>query len=143
VREPDVNRFLHQAGLVARQRLRERIGVLRPELEGMREKETRTPATPMLTFDLLALVSVYVPVHELAAHSLEEREAACNWAGAVHLSASDNDDVVIPPRPEWLPGRDNAAWDADSNQFQHAFDQYGGYEEAMSLPRRVERARAV
>lgn len=31
----------------------------------------------------------------------EQREAACDWAGATHLRASDND-VDVPPTPEWV-----------------------------------------
>lgn len=107
-----------------------RMRTLPPELESSLKREQRTPATPMLTFDILSLVSVYVPLHELAERTLAEREAACDWAGAVHLQASDNDDVEIPERPEWLPGRDSASWNADESKFAHAFDQYGGYDAA-------------
>lgn len=32
----------------------------------------------------------------------QQREEAERWAGAVHLAASDNDDVTVPPRPSFL-----------------------------------------
>jgi hypothetical protein len=41
-------------------------------------------------------------VEEIAAWSPEERTAVVEYCGAVHLSASDNPDVVIPDVPERL-----------------------------------------
>lgn len=34
--------------------------------------------------------------------SSEQRQLAYDWAMAVHYQASDNDDVVVPPMPEFL-----------------------------------------
>jgi hypothetical protein len=64
--------------------------------------------TPFQTRDLLALVGVFVSLADLAQRTHAERKAASDWAGAVALVASDNDDVEIPERPEWLPARDSA-----------------------------------
>lgn len=33
----------------------------------------------------------------------EQVEAASTWAGMLHLKASDNNDVVVPPRPDFIP----------------------------------------
>ena len=33
----------------------------------------------------------------------EQRTLAFDWAMALHFSASDNDDVVVPPRPDFIP----------------------------------------
>ena len=33
----------------------------------------------------------------------EERMEVQDWLGAIHFSASDNDDVVVPPTPRFLP----------------------------------------
>lgn len=33
----------------------------------------------------------------------EQRDVAYDWAMRVHLKASDNEDVVVPPRPDFLP----------------------------------------
>ena len=35
-----------------------------------------------------------------------ERKLAYDWAMAVHFYASDNDDVVIPPRPNFIPRKE-------------------------------------
>lgn len=32
----------------------------------------------------------------------EQREQAEIWAGSVHLSASDNEDIVVPEKPDFL-----------------------------------------
>lgn len=60
---------------------------------------------PAVTVDLLALVDVYATLEEAQSWTKEQREEAEKWAGAVHLSASDNDDVEVPQRPDFLPDR--------------------------------------
>jgi len=39
---------------------------------------------------------------EVAAWTPEQRKAAAEWAISAHTSASDNDDVVVPPRPAFI-----------------------------------------
>jgi hypothetical protein len=51
--------------------------------------------------DLLLLVGVTVTPEQLAAWTPEQREQAAEWAGLVHLDASDND-VDVPERPAFL-----------------------------------------
>jgi hypothetical protein len=117
---------LHDAVILARTR-----GVANPALESSLRREDRAvPATPLFTFDILALVAVYVPLEQLAARSLEEREAAADWAGAVALIADGGDGkpVEIPERPQWLPGRDNGAWEDTERKLQQEFDRFGGSE---------------
>lgn len=58
---------------------------------------------PAAVADMLALVGVEIHPDWAAAITPEQRVEAFAWAGAVHLSASDNLDVEIPPRPEFLP----------------------------------------
>lgn len=65
-----------------------------------------TPSAQVV-HDLLSLVSEEFPVpmptvDQVEAWTDEERRDVAAWAGAVHLSASDNDDVEIPRRPEIL-----------------------------------------
>jgi hypothetical protein len=57
---------------------------------------------PALVVDLLALVCVSVPQEQVEGWTEEQRQQAARWAVAVHLSASDNDDVEVPPRPAFL-----------------------------------------
>lgn len=52
----------------------------------------------------LMLVSHYVPLEVIAKWTDEQVQQAETWAGAVHYHASDNDDVVVPPKPEFLNG---------------------------------------
>jgi len=33
----------------------------------------------------------------------EQRKQTADWVGAIHFVASDNDDVKVPPKPEFLP----------------------------------------
>lgn len=65
------------------------------------EHEQQPVGTDVLR-DLLLLVGVTVTAEQAGQWSLEQREQAADWAAAVHLSASDNDDVVVPSRPEFL-----------------------------------------
>jgi hypothetical protein len=39
----------------------------------------------------------------------EQKDQAIKWAGAVHLHASDNDDVDVPKKPDFLPVEDTEA----------------------------------
>lgn len=43
-----------------------------------------------------------VPLVVIESWTHAQRTAAADWAAAVHLSASDNDDVAVPPMPEFL-----------------------------------------
>ncbi len=58
--------------------------------------------TDQVLADLLSLVSVTVSPDQVATWTPEQREQAAEWASLVHLSASDNDDVKVPPRPAFL-----------------------------------------
>ena len=50
--------------------------------------------------DILALALPFRPEeHEVKEWSPADVELASKWAGAIHLSASDNDDVEVPPEP--------------------------------------------
>lgn len=55
---------------------------------------------------ILQLADADVPMEVIEKWTPEERKQAQDWAGAVHLSASDNDDVVVPPKPKHVA--DNA-----------------------------------
>jgi len=55
-----------------------------------------------LVITLLATVSLDATEEELAKLTPDERWEAANWAMASSLSASDNDDVVVPPKPACL-----------------------------------------
>jgi hypothetical protein len=59
------------------------------------------PVTDQVLSDLLLLVNVTVTPEQLASWTREQREQAANWAGLVHLDASDND-VGVPERPAFL-----------------------------------------
>lgn len=39
---------------------------------------------------------------EVAAWTPEQRKLAAEWALSIHAAASDNDDVVVPPRPDFI-----------------------------------------
>lgn len=67
------------------------------------EQGNDDPVPPHVLSDILLLVNVTVSASEIATWSAEQVQAAADWASAVHLSASDNDDVVVPPKPEFLP----------------------------------------
>jgi hypothetical protein len=57
-----------------------------------------------LTRDVLALVDIdldRLTLETIASWSPADRQLAIEWAGAVHLDASDND-VDVPPRPSFL-----------------------------------------
>lgn len=52
--------------------------------------------------DLLLLVGVRETVDTVSRWRVEQRRAAAEWAGAVHLDASDNEGVEIPARPDFF-----------------------------------------
>lgn len=62
----------------------------------------KDPSEPETLRDLLVLVSVDVPVADLLKRTLRERVHAEVWAGRVHVHASDNTTVRVPPKPAWL-----------------------------------------
>lgn len=75
--------------------------------QSVRDEIQGTPAVPRRVADLLSLVDGEGRAPEwwlerIAGASDEDLEAADEWAGAVHLSASDNDDVDVPPAPAFL-----------------------------------------
>jgi len=53
--------------------------------------------------DFLTLVDIEVSTETVKGWSIEQRKQANDWAGAVHLRASDNCDVPQPPKPSFLP----------------------------------------
>lgn len=62
------------------------------------------PPTPaQVVSDLLALVGYTVTADHIRDRwTPEQLEQAADWAGSVHLNASDNVDVVVPERPAFL-----------------------------------------
>lgn len=56
--------------------------------------------------DLLSLACIKVTAEQLAEWTPRMKDQAVEWAIATHLSASDNDDVIVPPRPEFLKDYD-------------------------------------
>lgn len=54
---------------------------------------------PEIVVDLLGMVGVSERLDTVAAWTPEQLTTAFVWAGAVHLDASDNEGVHIPPRP--------------------------------------------
>jgi hypothetical protein len=63
----------------------------------------RIDVDPLMLQDLLGLVLGEAPsIDAIEARTVAERSAAAEWAACSHLRASDNDDVVVPPKPEWL-----------------------------------------
>lgn len=77
----------------------------------------------------LIMVDCFVPLEELASHNRADRIAASYWATTVSLNASDND-VMIGPRPEWLPSRDSIAAD---DALQADYEKNGGIDHAERI----------
>lgn len=72
-------------------------------------EQDREPTPAETVRDLLLLVEAELPkgrarpeLPEIVRWRDEDREAVAHWAAAVHLVASDNDDVDIPLMPEVL-----------------------------------------
>jgi hypothetical protein len=57
----------------------------------------------------LMMASCTVSIETVAAWTLEQARLADAWACATMLSASDHDDIVVPPRPDFLPPYDSAS----------------------------------
>jgi len=60
---------------------------------------TRDDAT---TRDCLSLVSLDIPLSEIATWTDEQVQHAEQWSGTCHAVASDNDEVDIPPEPSCI-----------------------------------------
>ena len=54
---------------------------------------------------LLLLVEVECSTDAIKSWTDQQCQLAEDWASAVHLMASDNDDVEVPPRPAFLPAQ--------------------------------------
>lgn len=52
---------------------------------------------------LMLMGDVDIGEERIAKWSDDERAIAYDWAMRRHLSASDNDDVIVPPRPAFIP----------------------------------------
>jgi len=57
---------------------------------------------PSSICDLLVLVGVRVGVSDVTRWSNTKRKEAITWAGAYYAGASDNEGVVVPPKPAFL-----------------------------------------
>lgn len=87
--------------------------------------------TPYVLQMQLILHDIFMPLEELAGQTQLERDKASLWCATVMLNASDND-VVIAPRPEWLPARDSSGWEHGKvgELVRADIDSHGGNEEA-------------
>lgn len=104
-------------GLTPEQQKQQRRGILDAEIgeaevigeykPGVIELDPEFPPTPYAVQMQLMMLGVFTSLSDLAERTREELEIAALWAATAMLSASDND-VIISPRPEWLPGRDSA-----------------------------------
>lgn len=54
---------------------------------------------------LLLVGDVRVDLKTIETWSADQLAQAYDWAMRVHLQASDNDDVIVPARPEFIPAR--------------------------------------
>ncbi len=54
---------------------------------------------------LLLVGDVRIDLETVKTWSADQMAQAYDWAMRVHLSASDNDDVIVPARPEFIPAR--------------------------------------
>jgi len=61
------------------------------------------PSVPVVVTALLLVADTDPTEAVVATWSPEQRIEAYQWAMAVHFSASDNDNVVVPPRPDFIP----------------------------------------
>jgi hypothetical protein len=63
-----------------------------------------------ICFDALLLVGdADIDESTIAAWTQEQRNVAYDWAMRTHLRASDNDDVFLPERPDFIPWQVNGA----------------------------------
>jgi ribosome modulation factor len=72
-------------------------------VEAAEQMRARIEYPAEILINMLALIEVQVDAATVESWTLEQRVQAQEFAAAVHLSASDNDDVVVPPRPDFLP----------------------------------------
>ncbi len=75
------------------------------EEESPHEEETfETPDAEMLRMmlELVDIQDMDVPFTVIENWSEKERKQVADWISAVHLKASDNDDIEVPPVPEVL-----------------------------------------
>jgi hypothetical protein len=77
------------------------VEAIAPESGEVEQLTEAGPVTAQALSDLLLLVGVTVTPEQLASWTPGQREQAAQWAGLVHLSASDND-VDVPERPAFL-----------------------------------------
>lgn len=96
--------------------------------------EEGAPASPYLVQEQLMLIGCFVSLDDLCDRDYNDRRAASHWAATVMLEASDND-VIIAPRPEWLPGRDSANVDdlVQADRARFAKDPETGEDRARRL----------
>lgn len=81
--------------------------ILRGELDRVRgavrdEIDPPWARDDQATQDLLLLVSHDAPIEQIATWTDDQVKSVEEWASAVHLNASDNDDVEVPSRPDFL-----------------------------------------
>ena len=75
--------------------------------EGNPPEEEVPPATVEQTETALLLVGdVDTDNIDVEAWTDKQRSLAYDWAIAVHFYASDNEDVVVPPRPDFIPRKE-------------------------------------
>lgn len=70
-------------------------GCCKPNPPWSRDNETVMSA-------LLLVGDTEATAEEIAGWTDEQAQAAQEWALALHFYASDNDDVVVPPRPDFI-----------------------------------------
>lgn len=75
------------------------------KIEDYREEiDTGTARTQEQTYWLMRLIGGHgVLLSDIRAMTPEQIREMEEWAVAVHLSANDNEDVSVPPRPEFVP----------------------------------------
>jgi hypothetical protein len=84
--------------------------VLSPAAPAHALTEDASPITPEILSDLLSLVEVTVsPDYIRDTWTPEQWEDAAMWASAVHRDASDNNDDVVPDRPDFVTDYVNGA----------------------------------
>ena len=64
--------------------------------------------------DFLTFVCVIVPAAQILKWDVWQWAMAEEWAAQVHLSASDNAFIRIPPRPSFLPADKPMTWQANA-----------------------------
>jgi ribosome modulation factor len=72
-------------------------------VEAAEQMRARVEYPAEILIGLLSFIDVDVDAATVESWTLEQRAQVQEYAAAVHLSASDNDDVIVPPRPDFLP----------------------------------------